>query len=887
MGWQRWLLGDRQTRRRVERQVRDELQGHLEQLVSHLQRSGMSEAQARREARDRFGDLDAHLRVGRNLQLRALRAASRAEHTRGWLHDLRWAYRALAARPGFTLAAAAMLGIGVGAATLMSSLVHTVLLRPLPFESPGQLFHIDEAPLTTAFAKGPMLAPEDVLDWRPRVARAFSDVAAYHPLPYSVNLAGLGGPVEAGLTEVSTNFFAVLGQRTVLGRTFTAADLDSGPRPMVIGERLWRNHWGADREIVGKEVLIDGRPHRIVGVVPSLAQLPADVDVWVAMGLSWEELFVDGARFFNYVGRLRPGVGADLAQADLRELRAYLSSLREGYDPELGLTPLHDDLVAGASSPLWLLSGGVATLLLIALANLAGHLLVRSRARESELAVRAALGAGRRRLLQQSLAESFLLALGAAAVASLLASWSVGLVRGSGLPLARLDSLAVDWRLFAIALIISLLCALAFGVWPALRASRPDLLSALGATSRSTPGGRRRSREILVIAQIALALVLAAGAGVLVRSYERLEAVDNGFGGEVLTFALRLDDGTLPTWAEAAELVDTLGDRLRRVPGVEAAGASTLVPLANRSWFGIRFEVEGEPADEGRRRFATYSTVTPGFLEAMGIDLRAGRMITQEDGETAPLVVVVNEAFVRAYFGAVEPAAAVGRRIVQAGPADGKTYTIAGVVADVRRRGPASDAESETYLPFAQAKTRPGFFALRTAGDVVSVSAAVRRIVGEVAPALPVYDLRLMRDRLGGALMQPRVLAWLFTAFGVASVLLASFGLYVTVAHWVASRTHELGVRMAIGATRSGVFARLLRDGALRLAAGLALGFTVYAVAARGIDRELLFGTGVYEPGTLVTVGALLCLATLAGIVVAAARALRLDPVRALRAEVR
>lgn len=885
MGWRRWLSARWEERHSAERRIQQEMLTHLEEAADDLERTGVPPERARAQARERFGSLEQHFREARRVRVRALRRARRSERTHGLLHDVRFAWRSLRARPRFALAAALMLGAGIGTATLLSSIVDTVLFRPLPFADPEHLVHLRGPYLTLAGGR-PFPSTDEQLDWRPRIAQAFEDVAAYHPMPYSVNLSNRGEPVEAGLTEVTGNFFSVLGQRMLLGRYFTSSDAAGDPatRPAVVGERLWRSHWGADPAVVGAEILVDGRPHRVLGVVPMTAQLPASVDVWVVMGESWDTTYVHGARYFRFVGRLRADAAPEVVEADLRGLQADFETLLDGRERPMSVNRLHTDLVGSASAPLWLLLGGIGLLLLIAMANLASYLLVRSRARHSEYCVRAALGAGRRRLLQQSLAESALLSAGGLAVASLLASWAVGLVRSSDLPLPRLESLSVDWRLFSIGLVVSCACAVLFGLGPALYASRPNVAAGLGGDARSGRGGLHRPREILVIGQIALAVVLAGGAGLLGRSYAELRLVDNGFRSDVLTFATRLDDGTFEQLSDAHAFAHTLVDRLRALPTVAEVGASTLLPLAPRNNFAIRYRVDGqpEPPDDA---WTAFSAMTPGFADALGVRLLAGRDFTADDREGASPVAIVNRSFVQIHFGTRDPAAALDATLREAASDDGPAFRIVGVLDDLRRGGPDESTGPEVFFPLAQRRQRAEFFAVRPNGDPATVVTAARTIAAELAPTLPLHDLRTMEQRLHRTLTQPRVLAWLFRAFGAASVLLASFGLYAVVTYWVAARRHEIGVRMAVGATGGRLCLRLVAEGSARLGAGLLLGLLAYFLAVRAIDTSLLFGVGVYDPGTLAAVLGAVGAATMIGVAGAARRVVRLDPVEALRSD--
>ncbi len=881
--WQRGSNADSaETRIGIDRQVREEQQGHFDALVQEGLERGLGSEQAQTEARRRFGDPQSYYRSGREVRLRRHRAMRRSESFSGLVHDARGGYRALRARPAFTAGAVLMLAIGIGVSTTLFSVVDAVLLRPLPLENPEQLYLIEDAPFS--LRSGPARNADDVLDWHSHVAGTFEALAAYYPFAASVNVTGVGDAVRAGVTEVSPNFFTVLRPDMVLGRAFVAEETAANPHVAVLSERFWRREWHSDPEVLDREVSINGRPYQVVGIVPSRAQVPATPDIWVPMGYAIDDMLVRGARFFRVMGRLRPGVDAAAAASEVASFQSWLKSeFGDGTygRSELGLLSLHDALVASVRAPIWLLFAATLLVLVVANANLANFMLARARWRQREYAVISAIGAGSRRLIQQAASESLLLALAGGAIGAALATWALSALRAAEhIALPRAETLGLDWRMLAFASLLAGISAVVTGMLPALAVIRPDLVSALraGSTRELLGSDRSRPRDTLLVLQVGAALVLAAGAGLLVRSYSALQQVDAGYSRRTLTFAVTIDDHAYPNWVEVEQFVDRTVNELEALPGVSSAGAGNFLALADSITFGVGYSLEGAP--ESERFFATYLNVSPGYLSSMSLDLLQGRLLGTEDAAEAPLVGVVNEAFVAEHL-AGRPA--IGSRLISVGE-DGPIEII-GVATNVLRHDLRDDPVPEMYRPMAQVNIRPKYFVMGVEGDPLALVPQVREAMRRVDPTMPVFDVRSMDQRVAGELAQPRLLAWLFSAFAFAGIGLAAFGLYATVTYWIAARTHEIGVRMAVGADAGRVLRLFLDRGVRRLVLGAAVGMAGYVVVARWVDETLLFGVAVDDAATLLSSAALMMAVALLAILAAAWRAARLDPVTALRAD--
>lgn len=810
------------------------------------------------------------------------------------LDDLTSAARSLRRRPGPAVAAAFCLALGIGAATTVWSAVQAVLLDPLPLPGSERLALVWSR--SDEDAESWLSVPE-INDLRAG-SGAFSGVAALRD--WSFHLTGGPGragaePEEVPALAVSSNLFSLLGVEPVLGRVFRVEEDRRGARRVaVLGHDLWRRRFGGDAAILGRAVLLDREPHVVIGVLPAGFRLlppssvfPERVDVWVPLGATLPAegpLLQRDVHHLHALARLAPGATLDQANADLARLAAGLKRAHpEAYQtPGWGLAavPFHEQIVRGVRPALLALAVAVGLLLLAANVNLAGLLLARTAGRTRELAVRAALGASRWRLARHLLAETLLLGLAGAAGGLLIAAFGVDLLAAAPAGVPRLDEIRLDGRVLAAGLALGLLAALLAGPLPAAAAARAALPAGQGDVS-----GRGRARRLLAAGEIALALVLLAGTGLLLRSFLTLHQVPLGFEpAGVLTARLPLSAVDLPDGEARNALLDRLLPRLAALPGVQAVGAVTQLPLSG-AVLGSRFANErGDESDADFRR------ATPGYLPALGIRLLRGRGFTGADREDAPLVAVVDETLAARLWPGQDP---IGRQLTWLRAAD-QPLTVVGVVAAVRHTGPAAAAEPTVYRPYAQ-NPRAGslYLIFRTIGghrgrgvqsDPAALAGPLRDTLREIAPQQPLAEVQLMSERTAAALAPPRFHALLTGLFAATALALAAVGVYGVIAHGVTRRRREIGVRLALGAPRRRVLAGVLAEGLVLAALGLAVGLPA-ALAAGRLLRSQLFGVSASDPWTLV--GAALALALTAGAAawLPARRAAAVDPASALAAE--
>jgi predicted permease len=808
------------------------------------------------------------------------------------LHDLRFAARGLARAPGFTAAAVLTLALGLGANTAIFSVLDAVLLRPLPFHDPERLVLVWE---TMGDWRTRWVAPANFVDWR-RDARSFAGLAGYSSS--DLNLTGAGDPERLKAAVVSDNLFDLVGARPAIGRGFRRGDDESGPRVAVLGDGLWRRRFGADPAVVGRTVRLNGEPHEVVGVMAPSFRFPAAAELWVpgAQGIPFLHSVLRGqdmrtmrdSHLFTVVARLAPGRTAAEAQAEMDAIAARLAAEYPDTNAGLGVNvaSLREHLVGDVRPALTLLAGAVAFVLLVACANVAGLLLARAAQRAQETAVRVALGAGRARLVRQGLAESLLLSLAGGALGVGLAYWGVDAIVALSPPgMAGLEAAAPDARVLAFAGVVSLITAGLFGLLPAVQAVRPQAEGLLGAGARSSGGrARSRARRMLVVAEIGLAHVLLVGAGLMLATLVRLRSVDAGFDdANLLTFQVSLADARYREPHRRRAFYDGVLAGARRLPGVSAAGAVMRLPLADGP-VNRGLSIEGRPAPApGEDHSVDYQVVSAGYLAAARIPLVRGRGLTDADVEGAPRVVVLNEAAVRRYFPNEDP---LGRRV---GMGDGDDpagwRTVVGVVGDVRHRGPDQAATPAALAPYAQDRESWNMmsFLLRTSADPRALAPAVGPLVRAVDPEQPVSNVRSMDEVRDAAVVRPRFLATLLAAFGAAAALLAAVGIYGLMAYTTAQRTKELGVRIALGASRRAVRGLVLAEGTRLALAGVGLGVAA-ALALSRLLAGLLFGVRATEPAMLAGVSvAVAAMAALASWL-PARRAARVDPARALRA---
>lgn len=804
--------------------------------------------------------------------------------------DLRFTLRMLRRSPAFTLTVLLTLGIGIGANTAIFSFVDTLLLRPLPYPSPAQIVTLWQDFSASGGPAQEWFTPPDYRDVREQAGT----IQAVTPLVnWQPSLTGQGDPERLAGAVVAADWFDVTGVAPAHGRAFDADDEVSDASVVVLSHGLWQRRFGGDPGVIGRVIQLSGRPYEVVGIMPEGFRPPllTGVEIWRPFTAT---TFAQGCAASRgcYVMRViaRIGEGATLAQAQA-ELDNVAVGIREAAPEEktglaLRAVPLHEQVVAGVRPALLALLAAVGLLLLIACVNIANLLLARSATREREVAVRTAIGAGRRTILRQLLVESTLLGLLGGSVGLLLSLWGVQTLRLLSPPgTPRLDEVAVDARALGFAFAISLLTGILFGLAPALQLARTDLTRVLreGLTPRAG-GARRRIRGALVVAQLAIALALLAGAGLLVRSFMNLQSVDPGFRPDgVLVANVSFPSSRYPepgrTSAVIADLVETLASR----DDVIAAGASTIVPLAPGD-NDISFLIEGrpEPADRTQTPVAWYRQVTTGYFDAIGIRLIAGRAFTDEDREGGMPVGVVNETLARRWWPEDGGTGAIGARITT-DPAR-PWVTVVGIVADVRQAGPDQPPKSELFLPLAQVPASGAALVIRASGDPLTLVPAVRAAVRQIDPELPLANVSTLRESARQAVAMPRLYLSFFVFFSIVALVLAAVGTYGVTAWAVVQRTPEIGVRMAMGADRGDILRMVLRQAFSLVGLGLAAGLLL-ALALSRLLSGLLFGISPTDPLTFASLSLLLALVALFASWLPARRATRVDPLRALRTD--
>ena len=795
-------------------------------------------------------------------------------------HDLQFALRMLRRAPGFTLAAVLATALGIGANTAIFTVVKQVLLQPLPYPEAGRIVDVNEY----ARGRASAVSPPNFMDWRAG-NRTLSALGAYSD--QTLTLTGGSEPTRVSAGLFDPEVLQVLGVAPLLGRAFTSDDLREGARKVtILGYDIWQRAYGGDRSILSQAVTLEGEPYEVVGVMPAGFDFPGASELWIPLALGPRDLGDNqrGAHYLAAVGRLRPGVSAAQASADLdrieQEIAQRFPDKLTGYS--VAAVPLLSSIVGPVQRPLLILFGAVVFVLLIACVNVSNLLLARATTRTGEIAVRAALGAGRRRLVRQLLAESVVLSLAGGAAGLLLGSWGVrALMAVAPADLPRAADVRMDGTILAFSIVLSIVAGLFFGTMPAIVASRPDLAVFLKDVRRDggSSGGRRRLRGALVTAQVALALVLLAGAGLAIRSFQRLTHVDPGFRtANVLTFRVNLPEASYPSMAAQTGVFRDYTERIREIPGVTAAGAVSFPPLA-RSGFGGSFTIYGRPdgADEGN---AQVRSITPGYMEALSIPLKSGRRVSVEDTETAARVALVSEAAARRFWPGENP---VGKRIqVHVNEGARTPREIVGVVGDVRIRGMELDPVPVIYVPHTQYGPESMTIVVRGSGDPVQLVPPLKAALNALGPGVAISRARMMDDLVSENVAEPRFRTLLLSIFAAVSLALAAVGLYGVMAFSVSQRRAELGLRMALGANPADVMRLVLREGMVPVAAGIVIGLAGAAMLAR-VMKSLLFGIDAFDPLTFGAVAAALAVVALAACYLPARRAMRVDPATSLR----
>jgi len=806
------------------------------------------------------------------------------------LKDLRYGLRMLAKNPGSTLVAVLALALGIGANSAIFSVVNAVLLRPLRYKDPSHLVVIWETKLSKGILQE-FVSPPDYRDWIEQ-QRVFDQVAALRAQPGVLTGGQLPERVETAL--VSPSLFELLGVKAALGRTFFADEDQPGRnRAAVLSYGLWQRRFGGDTGILSKTVIVDGNSFTIVGVTPrDFRLLDTPSELWMPYTLDAKELSQRGFHTLRVIGHLKSGVSQEQASAEMRSIAGRIeqqyADTNSGWSTKI--VGLRDQLVGDIGPTLWTLLGAVVFVLLIACANVANLLLARAGSREKEIALRTALGANPGRLVRQLLTESVLLGLAGGLVGLALAAWGVALLEQFGPSnLPRLEEVTIDWRVLAFTLSMSVLTGIVFGLAPALSSVRSDLNSILKTSGRGTTGSRRRAqwRNALVVSEIASCVVLLAGAGLLIRSFARLESVNPGFRPDhVLTMQIALPE-TRYSGQKIAQFYQQLVERLHALAGVQYAGIARNLPLSG-SDASLNFVIENRPVESSAEQSrAKYRAASAEYFAALGIPLVRGRYFDRTDGEKTPGVVIINNTMARRFWPGEDP---VGKRM-KAGFDGSQWCTIVGIVGDVKHTGLDAETNAEMYYHYRQIPPElMGFvegtmtLVLRTQAEPNSMVAAVRGEVQKLDADLAVFNVKSMQDLVGGSLEQPRFRTLLLGVFAGVALVLAATGLYGVIAYAVAQRTNELGVRMALGAQKSDVLKLVVGQGAQLAAMGIGIGLVVALPLMRVISR-LLFGVNAADPVTFGATALVILLVTVVASYFPALRAIKVDPVVALRCE--
>lgn len=806
-----------------------------------------------------------------------------------FLQDARYALRVLRKSPGFALAAILALALGIGANSAVFSVVNGVLLRPMPFAEPERLVHLFGNFHGMGLERISVSVPE-YRDYR-EVTRTLESVAAH--IEADMTLTGQDAPERLRAVASSASLLPTLGVTPMMGRTFSEEEETQGRNHVVLlTHRLWRGRFGANPEILGKTLTLDGEPFTVVGVLPAGFEYPERTDLYVPFAPTPDMLNpgARGRRFLEVVARVKPGVSVEAAQRDMDRVAAQFAETHpERYPQRVGwaisVVSMEDQTVGGVRSTLWVLLGAVGFVLLIACTNVANLLLARAAARGREISIRAALGAGRGRLVTQFLTESLVLSLAGGVLGLLLAMWGMDALLalvGDGLP--RAAEVRLDGRVMLFTGAISVLTGLLFGLAPALQASRADLHGAMREGARGT-GGRAsgRIRSVLVVSQVALALVLLVGAGLFLRSFLALQGEDAGFEPQgVLTARVSLPQERYGEPSKRAAVMQEFLTRVRSVPGVESAGMTSLLPLTGRSDWS--FEVEGRVTDpsEPPRPAVEYRAVSSGYHKALRIPLLRGRWLEDSDGFDAPHAVVFSEAAARVTFPGEE---ALGKRIRLGGQDPNRPWaTVVGIVKDTKEWGLDQPARPVAYFSLTQRNPMGAYLVVRTRQGAGALLASLQAELRVVDGNLPLYDVAPMEAVVDGSVSQRRFSMLLLGLFAGVAVVLASLGIYGVIAYTVTQRTRELGIRMALGARQVDVLGLMVGQGMRMTLLGVGLGL----VLALGLGRllsALLFGVKAHDPVTFAGVAVLLAGVALVASWLPARRAAKVDPALTLRSE--
>jgi predicted permease len=872
------------VRRQVDQDFEREMESHLELLTQENIQRGMAPEEARRAAHMRLGGVTQLKETNRELHgLPAIET---------FLQDTRYAFRMLRKDPGFTAVAVLTLALGIGANTAIFSVVYTVLLKPLPFTNPDQLFTAFQANTEQGIAETGC-SYLNFEEWRAQ-NHVFSELAGN--VAHQLTLTGHVEPTVVNTSVVTPEFFALLDAKPVAGRIFFSQDGKQGAPPVVlVSEDLWRSRFGADPQIIGTSIDLDKRPFTVIGIIPAAFRTPffnTKQEVWIP--LVQDPVFSTfmpqrGAHLLPVIGRLKPGVSVAQAQAEMDAISARLAGEfpAENKGWTVRLVPLQKEIVGDVRTALLVLLGAVGLVLLIACANIANLLLARATSRSKEIAVRTALGAGRARIIRQLLSETAVLGLLGGAAGIALAYWGVKAL-SSLLPssLPQMNPIRVDYFVLGFALLLSAIAGVAFGLVPAMFAAHADIQSTLREGARSGESrNRRRARSFLAASEIALAMVLLVAAGLLLRSFSKLMSVSPGFDVQHIVKA----DISLPQFQYSkpqqwTAFSDELLARIQSDPGLQDSAVVVPRPIADLR-VTLPFDIVGSPpvsASAAASRTTSYVSISPGYFHVMSIPLLSGRLFDQRDIMSSPTVTIISKTMAQRYFPNQDPR---GKQLNFGFPR-GTTavHEIVGIVGDVRDDSLGQDPRPMVYVPYTQAPFWGANVVVKSTLSPSSVAATIRQEVQKIDKDLPVTDVAMMPDLIDASVAQPRFRTFLLGLFGAMALVLAATGIFGVISYSVSRRTNEIGIRVALGASRGTILRMVLRETLVLTFAGLAVGLPC-ALAASRLLGNMLFGVSASDPATLAIVAiTLAAVAALAGYM-PARRAMRVDPIVALRYE--
>ncbi|MGH9837169.1 MAG: ADOP family duplicated permease [Blastocatellia bacterium] len=872
-GWLVRLFGGFHRKRR-EREFAEELESHMALHIEDNLRTGLSPEEARRQALIKLG--------GVTLTQERYREQGGLPMLETLWQDLRFGARMLLRQPGFTLIAGLTLALGIGANAAIFSIVNAVLLRPFSYQAPERLVSLQERISAGGFSP----SYPNFADWRAQHT-VFDSISAVRGNE-SFNFTGTGEPERVQGRIVSAEFFSTLGIEPLLGRDFLAEEDRPGATPAaILSYGFWQRRFGTDASIIGQQLTLNLQSFTVIGITPANFQYGADADVTVPIGLQAERFRNRGRDpGTDVVARLKPNVSQQQAESELNLIAARL----EQQYPEVNkgrrvrVTPLHESFVGNVRQPLLILLGAVGLVLLIACANVANLLLVRSSARQKEMALRVALGADRWRIIRQLLTESVLLAALGAALGILLAYWGMSFIATQlpdGIP--RLQEASVDAPVLVFTLAVSLLTGLLFGLVPALQASRPNLTESLKEGDRGSSGRRQRLRSVLVVGEVALTLTLLVGAGLLIQSFRRVLQVDPGFKAQnLLTMQISVNN---PDGQQVANFFEQLQQNVRSLPGVKAVAVSNGIPFGTANF--PTFLIEGRPEAENKPAGVRY-TVSPDYFQTMGIELVKGRLFAAQDTRDTPMVIVIDEVLARQYFSNEDP---LGQRLKQSPTSP--SLEIVGIVRHVENQSLDRQGQvpaqfytnfNQIPLPSLPGSVRRINLLMRTAVEPLSLASAVRGQIAALNKDQAVFNVSTMEQTVAQSVSTRRFSTLLLTVFAIVALALASLGIYGLMSYAVAQRAREIGVRMALGAQASDVLKLVIGQGLKLAFVGVALGL-VASLALTRTMKNLLFGVSATDLATFTALALLLTLVAVLACWIPARRATKVDPMIALRSE--